>query len=418
MFKKITDSKWFYVALSILMSIILWSYVIRDLNPDQSKTIDQIPITFVGTDVLDSRQLIIVGGEDETVDLRVTAKFDVLSRLRRDNISLEVSVARISEPGEYPLLVSHTFPPNVQAGSVAIENDISDLYVTVKVAKREAKEIPIKAEFVGSVAEGHQLGDIVVTPATISISGQQDLVNQVAYAKVILTQENMNTTYTGDLPFIYIGADGKELTDLNVTSSVKTIHVKFPIVMVREIPIAVTILPGGGATAEHVKLTFGAKNLEEMTIDVSGAEDDMEGIEKITIGEIDLSKVVTTKEFTFPIQLASELTNESGIAEITVKATIEGLTTREFDVDNIQLINVPEGYTAEAVTQSRTVMVRGQEEKVNAIFKSQLRVVVDVSAGIPTAAMGRYDIPAKVYLDGSSDVGIVGSYNISVSLSR
>ena len=72
----------------------------------------------------------------------------------------------------------------------------------------------------------------------------------------------------------------------------------------------------------------------------------------------------------------------------------------------------------EAVTQARTVMVRGPEEAVNAIFKSQLRIVVDVSAGIPSAAVGRYDIPAKVYLDGSSDVGIVGTYNISVSLSR
>lgn len=418
MFKKIADSKWFYVALSILMSIILWGYVIRDLNPDQTKTIDNIPITFTGTDVLESRQLIITGGEDATIDLRVSAKLDVLGRLSRDNITMEVNVARISEPGVYPLLASHTFPPNVQSGSVAIENDIEDLYVTVTVAKREAKEIPIKAEFAGSVAEGHQLGDITVTPATISISGQQELVNQVAYAKVILTQQDMDTTYTGDLPFIYVGVDGKELVNLEVASSVETVHVNFPIVIAKKIPLTVTIIPGGGATAEHVSLTYGAKGLEEMTIDVSGAEDDIEGLDKITIGEIDLSKLVTTKEFTFPINLASELTNESGITEVTVKATIQGLTTREFDVENIQLINVPEGYAAEAVTQSRTVMVRGRSEVVNAIFKSQLRIVVDVSAGIPAAAMGRYDIPAKVYLDGSGDVGVVGAYNIAVSLSR
>ncbi len=418
MVKKITDSKWFYVVLSILMSIILWGYVIRDLDPDLPKTIDQIPIRFIGTDVLESRQLIISEGEDQTFDLRVKAKQSVLNRLRRDNITLEVNVARISEPGEHSLLVSHTFPPNVQVGSVTIDNDTDEFYITVTISKRETKEVPIKAEFAGSVAEGHQLGDITVTPAVISIAGQQEMVNQVAYAKVILTQESMETTYTGDLPFVYIGADGKELTDLNVTSNVNTVHVTYPIVIVKEIPLTVSIVPGGGATAEHVKLTFGPKNLREMTIDVSGAEDDMEGLDKITIGEIDLSKVVTTKEFTFPINLAGELTNESGISEVTVRATISGLTTREFEVDNIQLINVPAGYTAEAVTQSRTVMIRGTEKAVSAIFKSQLRIVVDVSAGIPSAAIGRYDIPAKIYLDGSSDVGVVGSYNISVSLSR
>lgn len=418
MFKKIKDSKWLYVVLSVLMSIILWGYVIKEANPDQNKTIKNIPITFVGTDVLETRHLIISEGAEQTMSLDVRAKLDVLGKLSRDNITLEVNVSKIAEPGEYRLLVEHTFPPNVQSGSVNIENDIDDLYVTFTISKREAKDVPVKAELLGSIAKGFQLGDIAVTPSTVSISGQQELVNKVAYVKVILTQQEMNTTYTGDLPFVYIGTDGEELTDLNVTCSTETIHVTYPIVVVKEIPLTVSILPGGGAKAENVKLTWGTKKLEEMTIDVSGTEADLEGVKEISVGQIDLSQVVTTKDFTFPITLAPELTNESGITEITVTATIEGLTTKEFDVDNIQLINYPEGYTPEAVTQSRTVMIRGPEAAVNAIFKSQLRIVVDVAAGIPTAAVGRYDIPAKVYLDGSSDVGVVGTYNISVSLSR
>ena len=418
MFKKITDSKWFYVGLSILMSIVLWGYVMWDLNPDKTQTINNIPITFVGTDVLESRQLIIVGGESETFNLRVSAKMDVLSRLSSSNITMEVNVARITEPGKHRLMVSHTFPPNVQSGSVDILTDSEAFYVTVTVARRESKEVPVKAEFAGSVAEGHQLGDITVTPSTISISGQQELVNQVAYAKVLLTQDDMDTTYTGDLPFVYIGADGEELTGLDVTSNVSTVHVNYPVVVFKKVPLAVNIIPGGGATAEDVVVTFGAKELTDMTIDVSGDEDDMKGLERLVVGEIDLSQVITTREFTFPITLSGELTNESGISEVTVKATIGGLTAKEFDVEYIQLINEPDGYTAEAVTQSRTVMVRGPEAAVNAIFKSQLRIVVDLATGIPAAAVGRYDIPAKVYLDGSSDVGVVGSYNIAVSLSR
>lgn len=418
MFKKIKNSKWLYVVLSILMAIILWGYVIREANPDQTKTIKNISITFTGTDVLETRHLIISQGASQTMNLDIRAKLDVLAKLRRDNITLEVNVSKISEAGEYRLLVEHTFPPNIQTGSVSIENDIDDLYLTFTVSKREAKEVPVKAEFVGSVAKGFQLGDIVTTPATISISGQQELVNQVAYVKVTLTQENMNATYTGELPFVYIGTDGKELTGLNVTSNTETIHVTYPIVVVKEIPLTVSIVSGGGATAENVRLTYGPNQQEEMTIDVSGTEEDLEGLKQITVGQIDLSQVVTTKEFTFPINLSPELTNESGITEVTVTATIEGLTTREFDVDNIQLINIPEGYTGEPVTKSRTVMVRGLEAAVNAIFQSQLRIVVDVSAGMSAAAVGRYDIPAKVYLDGSGDVGVVGTYNISVSLSK
>lgn len=420
MWKKITESRWLYVVLSVLMSVLLWGFVRNEQNQDQPKTIYDIPITFTGTDVLETRHLIISEGAEQTMNLRVRAKLDVLSRLSRDNITLRVDVSKITEPGEYRLLTQVSYPPTVQTGSVTIDSDrmdLADLYVRVTIAKSEAKEVPVKAEFVGSVAEGYQLGDIAVTPSTISISGQQELVDQVAYAKVTLTQDNLNATYTGDLPFTYIGTDGKALTELDVTASSDTIHVTYPVVKVVSLPLAVDVLYGGGITAENLE-DYVDIDIQPKSISVSGEEDDLALLKQLYVGQIDLTKIVTSERYTFPLDVGQELTNESGTTEATVQVTIKGLTTREFSVDNIQLINIPEGYAAEAVTQSRTVMVRGPEAAVDAIFKSQLRIVVDMAAGIPAAAVGRFDIPAKVHLDGGSAVGVVGTYNISVSLSR
>lgn len=417
MFKKIKDSKWLYVVLSILMSIILWGYVIKIANPDQSRTIREIPITFSGVDVLESRHLIISEGADQTMNLNLRVKLDVLDKLNRETMTLKVDVSKITEPGEYRLLAQPGYPPTVQSVNVSIESDLADLYVSFTVSKSEAKEIPIKGVFMGSLAKGYQLGDITITPATVSISGQQELVDQVAYAKVILTQTDMNVTYTGELPFKYIGTDGNELTDLNITSNVETVYATYPVVKVVEVPLAADIIYGGGITAENWE-TYLDIDIQPETISVSGEDSALAKLTQIYVGQIDLTKIVTSETFTFPIDVGQDLTNESGVTEATVKVSLKGLVTKEFDVDNIQLINAPEGYTPEAVTQSRTVMVRGPEEAVNAIFKSQLRIVVDVSAGIPAAAVGRFDIPAKVYLDGSSDAGVIGTYNISVSLSK
>ncbi|MEG2119484.1 MAG: hypothetical protein RRY53_03950, partial [Pseudoflavonifractor sp.] len=150
--------------------------------------------------------------------------------------------------------------------------------------------------------------------------------------------------------------------------------------------------------------------------DVTGAETDIAALQKISLGAIDLSKIVTVKEITFPITLAPELTNESGVTEAIVTVTVEGLATREFEVDDITLANVPDGLKAEAVTQSRLVLVRGPKTAVDAIYQSQLRIIADVSKA--PAAEGRYTIPAKVYLDGSSDVGVVDDCNIVVTISR
>ena len=68
------------------------------------------------------------------------------------------------------------------------------------------------------------------------------------------------------------------------------------------------------------------------------------------------------------------------------------------------------------VTQTFQVQIRGEDaDAVAAVIPSQLRVVADLSG---VTATGSQTVPAQVYLDGSSDMGVVGSYRVSVSVRR
>jgi len=416
MWKKIKDSKWLYVVLSLLMASVLWIYVVKEANPTEKRSITNIPITFTGTEILAARNLIISDGANQTMTLNLEAKSDVFSKLNRENITLSVDVSQISEPGTYRLLVKPSYPINVNQLDVTVNNDVSELYVEFSVSELESKEIPVRLEFKGSYADDYMAGKPTITPGTINISGQQELVNQVAYAKVVLTIEDMSESYEGDLPFVYVSADGTELTDLDVTANVDTVHVEYPIVKTKQIPVTVDIIPGGGATASDVDVTYGVNNETVMYLTISGPEDQLEAYDKIVLGEIDLSKVYTQETFTFPVVLNENFTNESGISSVDVTVTIDDtrLTTREFTVDNIQMINKPEGYNAELVTESRLVTVRGPEDAVNALYQSQLRIVVDLSQA--QLATGRQTVQAQVIIDGSSDVGVLGGeYDVLVN---
>ena len=53
---------------------------------------------------------------------------------------------------------------------------------------------------------------------------------------------------------------------------------------------------------------------------------------------------------------------------------------------------------------------------MNAVTASQLRIVADLAE--MELSTGSQTIPVKVYLDSSSDVGVVGDYNIVVSLTK
>ena len=220
----------------------------------------------------------------------------------------------------------------------------------------------------------------------------------------------ISSILAGDLPLTPLDKQGKPLTDLEITLSAETAYVVVPVVMTKEVKLTVNLLPGGGATEKDA-----VRDIEPKTITVSGAEADLEGLEEISLGSITLSNVVGTKEFPFPITLDPSLTNESGLTTATVTVTVEGLDTEVFAVSNVRATPPPEGYTVDIVTQSVLVTVRGPAEELAKIDASQIRVVADLS-GVTT--LGSSQVVARVYLDGSSAVGVIGTYTITVNISR
>ena len=73
------------------------------------------------------------------------------------------------------------------------------------------------------------------------------------------------------------------------------------------------------------------------------------------------------------------------------------------------------GYKVEAVNKVKSVMIRGRDEELNLIDASQIRIVVDMTN---FKSEGTYSVPARVYLDASSGVGVIGEYHITMSISR
>ena len=46
--KKITDSRWFYIVVSLLLSFVLWIYVGKEANPLKTNTLSGVQVVFSG----------------------------------------------------------------------------------------------------------------------------------------------------------------------------------------------------------------------------------------------------------------------------------------------------------------------------------------------------------------------------------
>ena len=135
----------------------------------------------------------------------------------------------------------------------------------------------------------------------------------------------------------------------------------------------------------------------------------------LSLGSIDLSKITGTKVISRPINLQSQLENVSGITSANVTVTVSGLKTRTLQVENITLKNESSAYDVTVETKICTVVIRGKEEDLELIDPSQIRIVVDMGE---ITTVGTYSVPAKVSLDTSDSVGVVGEYSVVVSISR
>ena len=194
-----------------------------------------------------------------------------------------------------------------------------------------------------------------------------------------------------------------------------------PVVKTMEIPLSVEYVYGGGITAENFD-RYVTVDIQPSTIQISGDEDDVDYLEgkTITVGKIDLSQVVQEEqEFVFPIELATELSNDSGITQATVTVTIFGLETKTVETSNIDVINTPAGFTADAVTKSLQVKVRGPADALDTVEGYQLRVVVDLEG--QTLRQAQFPFTPKIYLDGDSRCGVVsaggsGGYIVVVNI--
>ena len=413
--KRILNSKWFYMVVSLLLAFVLWIYVGREANPEVTNTLSHVQVVFSGLESLEERGLMISEGAEQTVSLRIRATREVWGRLNQGETTVTIDVSGIAEPGTQSVAITTrniNFPRSITVmDSIDVQYTSPDA-VEFTVSRWATREVPVQGSFSGSVAEGYQREDFSFAPETVTVSGQEELVNQVDHALVTVSQEDMNTTYSESCPYTLIGADGEVIPSEQLETDPATVLVTLPVVQLKEVELTVDLIPGGGATQDDVTV-----DIEPQTITVSGGAEDLAGLTSISLGEIDLSKVFGTRQvFQMPIDLDPSLTNVSGITEATVTVTIHGLTTRILQVSNISFINRPDGYQAEAVTQSCSIQIRGSQEAVEAVTASQIRVVADLSE--MELSTGSQTIPVRVYLDGSSDVGVVGEYNIVVSLTR
>lgn len=387
------------LVLSIVIAFGLWLYVVTVVSPESEASYYDVPVVFDGVSLLDERELMITAGKDATMNLKLSGNRTDLNKLDKTNITILADLSQIREPGEHKVKCTVSFPSN--AGIIEVlEKDPQ--YITVKVSERARKDVPVRLFTEGAVPEGFiaDIENAALSHATVTVSGPREVVDQIEYAAITVDLNGQVETMVETYRHTLCSADGNPVEDVSaITVNVSDIRMTLRVYQIKEIPVVIQVIPGGGMTSADVTVIP-----SHSSILVSGSEAALSGLDKIEL-VVDLGLLTDSQVLDFPIELPENVTNESGISVVHVNVKIPEMTTATVTVlaENFILQNVPENLDVVIRKEQLVVKIQGRENKLNEITAENIIVSIDFANAVPGAEY----YTCTIEIVGVSDVGVV-----------
>ena len=402
-----TRNKLGALALSFAIALSLWRYVRTYVKPDYEQTFYNVPVALEGGPKLAERQLMLLSEEEYEVNIKVHGNRQDVSKINSGNIQLVANLADIYEPGEHNLTYTIIYPGDVPTGSVSAERNPDR--VRVVVARKKTKEIPVKVVYEGDVPADYikDTAAMELDYTYVEITGPEDVVDKSDHAAVTVQCSGRTESIYESYRYALQDSENKPVDAEYITTSVSEVRVYLPISMVKKIPLTLTLVNGGGATAETTKLV-----IEPAEISISGSEAALNALPELNLGTIELDQITqdTTREF--EINLPEGVQNVSNLSTAKVTISFPKLATREFTITEFAPLNLPAGMVWEPLTKQLTITVRGLKSEVQRLNAADILVQVDLTGVENTAAVE----PTIRFPENLPSLGEVGSYSISVQI--
>ena len=235
--KKILASDTALKIISVITAIIIWAYISIVMNPSIEVAVRDLPIQFVGAEVLESKGLAVVSESESAISVKIKGNRKKMGSYDMKTIIVKADESIISNEGTYSVPVEVIVPFENQGISSQ-----SAYTVDVKVEKIATKSIDIDIETKGKLKEDYASGEISVNPKQVTISGPESLVGKIDKAFAELSFSGEEVDIDKKLQVKYKGEDGKEILSNEailerVKASVSEVDIHCPVLKIRRVKI-------------------------------------------------------------------------------------------------------------------------------------------------------------------------------------
>lgn len=393
------QNKTFTKILSVAIALVLWVYVVGEINPTTTKRLDNIPVKLLNTENHASKGFVALNAEDFVVSLTVEGKrADILS-LNMENILVTADLFGYYGLGENYVTVNVELPH----GITLVESTPSKLKVIIDELVSENK--PVKINYTGELNVDVEPGQISVNPESIEIKGARSLVDQVAYIGAEVDTAKLSNTIST------IKAKAVAYTDVgDIVNGVKlaegTIEVSAKLMSTKTVPLSVGII---GEESPELQIT----NLDiPKTVKIRGDKAVIELIEGVSAKEIDLNNYKSSADIPLEVFLPEGVELATAPGSLVAKLGIKGLSSKsfEYNTNTIKIEGLASGFTAEIVPSNLIVSVADKDAVLNDINATDFVISIDLQG----FGAGTYQVAVKATINDSVKNITIGPKEVSV----
>lgn len=363
--------------LSFLLAVVLWVVIMNIEDPYITRTIEDIPVVELNTDVFANISKIYEVESGKTVSIKVKGKRSVIEYLKSTDFEATADFKEMSIVNAVPIRITAKESSRYNVSDIEIidSNDV----MTLSLEEADTQTFRVNVKTTGTVKEGYYVTDLVANPNIIEISGSKKQIAKIKEVIVEVSVEQAGNTFEVITSPKALDENGYPVDDAKLEFQTREIGVTATVLPTKEIGIIVS-----KEGAPFYGYTFIKMVHEPKVVTIAGTQEDLDQIGYITIPfDISLSKETLVDRKYIEDYLDTTkytIVDDTNSVEITV--TIEKLESKDIVIspNKLRIINLDTDYDAVIHTPGPiTIHVMGPEEELSSITDETLKPTINLS---------------------------------------
>ena len=353
------------LILALIVAIVLWAYVLVDVNQSSTETVKGVPIKILNEDILEQNNLVLLSADYEKVNISYSCQRAFLGKIKESEFSVTADVEGLKK-GTHKIKLYITSPDDVTVENVNIPK------ITVVIDELVTVDKPVIPVIDNLDSDDTEPNILQLSDDVISVKGAKSLVDRVVSMNAVLDASKVgNEMKSFTIPLTAVDKNGDAV--VNITPAKDNVSITAVLLQKKTVPLEVPVDGINSGDFEHTVSI-------PRTITIKGSDSVLAGIDRITCDRVDLSSVYEdTKIKLNPIlPLGVNVATES--QNLYIKVTVKGVETKSFtfDENDIEVRGVTENASAIVEDVKVKVTVTAKSGEIDDITEADFLLTADV----------------------------------------